>query len=242
MGIGYESSPDAGDAICAFNGTGYSRVRGITVEVPGTGICEDETDEIDPTDEVERVDFIAFGERLSSTMGSSATPGYGLGPGLSHAIMPSLGGGWGSFWPVTKSETGEVSGLVESKGKQRLCFDRGRSRAPSPGDRALATVFRSGSGGMFSGDGTVISRSQETTMVTSEGVGVSLLGLGLGSTTARGSMCVSTLSGSLAAWNGTSTVGFPVVTGSLAGAGALGVNGVWYVCALFVFWALRCAL
>ncbi|KAE8132900.1 hypothetical protein BDV38DRAFT_287255 [Aspergillus pseudotamarii] len=57
---GYESSPDAGDAICAFNGMGYSRLRGGTVEVPGTEICEDETDETDSSD---GVDFISFGER-----------------------------------------------------------------------------------------------------------------------------------------------------------------------------------
>lgn len=77
----------------------------------------------------------------------------------------------------------------------------------------------------------------------SEGVVVSRLGLGMGmgSTRALSSTYVSTSTGSLAALNGTSTVGFPVATGSVGGCGALVVEGTWYVCVLFVIWALEWA-
>ncbi|KAE8317731.1 hypothetical protein BDV41DRAFT_572610 [Aspergillus transmontanensis] len=222
----YETSPDSGDAICAFNGTGYTRMRG-TVEVPGTRICEDDSGSID---DLERMDVVSLEKGVSSTMGSSQS--YGLGSGSSHAITSSLSVALGSFRPVTVSVAGEMGEPVQRKRERWFCFDRGRSRSVDPGDRVVVTVFSSGSSW-----GSSVVRSHETT-VDSDGVDVSGLGMGLGSTRALGSTYVATSTGSLATLDGTSTVGFPVATGSVDGVGALGVRGVWYVSGLFVVWAL----
>ncbi|KAE8326587.1 hypothetical protein BDV39DRAFT_205746 [Aspergillus sergii] len=211
----YESPTDSGDAICAFNGTGYTRMRG-TVEVPGTRICEEGSGSIDG---LERVEIVSLEKGVSSTMGSS------------HAITSSLSAVWGSFRPVTVSVAGEMSEPVQRKRERWFCFDRGRSRSVDPGDRVVGTVFGSGSSWRSS-----VVRSQETTM-DSRRVVVSELGIGLVSTRALGSTYVSTSTGSLAALNGTWTVGFPVATGSVGGVGALGVKGAWYVCVLPVVWA-----
>ncbi|BAE62467.1 unnamed protein product [Aspergillus oryzae RIB40] len=216
-GIGYESSLAAGDAICAFNGTGYTRMRG-TVEVPGARICDVESGSIDG---LERVDIVSLEKGVGSMMGSSQS--YGLESGSSHAVTSSLSAVWGSFQPVTVSVAGEMGEPVQRKRELWFCFDRGRSRSMDPGDRVVVTVFGSGSSWMSS-----VVRSQETTM-DSEGVVVSRLGLGMGmgSTRALSSTYVSTSTGSLAALNGTSTVGFPVATGSVGGCGALVVEGTW---------------
>ncbi|PIG87761.1 hypothetical protein AARAC_000727 [Aspergillus arachidicola] len=131
----YESSTDSGDAICAFNGLGYTRMRG-TVEVPGTRICEDGSGS---TDGLERVDIVSLEKGMGSTMSSSQN--YGLGSGSSHAITSSLSAVWGSFRPGTVSVAGEMSEPVQRKRERWFCFDRGRSRSVDPGDRAVVTVF-----------------------------------------------------------------------------------------------------
>ncbi|RAQ55151.1 hypothetical protein AFGD_012270 [Aspergillus flavus] len=227
----YESSPAAGDAICTFNGTGYTRMRS-TVEVPGARICDVESGSIDG---LERVDIVSLEKGVGSMMGSSQS--YGLESGSSHAVTSSLSAVWGSFQPVTVSVAGEMGEPVQRKRELWFCFDRGRSRSMDPGDRVVVTVFGSGSSWMSS-----VVRSQETTM-DSEGVVVSRLGLGMGvgSTRVLSSTYVSTSTGSFAALNGTSTVGFPVATGSVGGGGALVVEETWYVCVLFVIWALEWA-
>ncbi|KNG86128.1 hypothetical protein ANOM_005477 [Aspergillus nomiae NRRL 13137] len=141
----YESSPAAGDAVCAFNGTGYTR-KGATVAVPETGICEDE------------IDFVSLGEEVSSRLS------YGLGSGSSPTIVSSLDAGWSSFRPVTTPGIGEVGESVQRNRKQRLCFERGRPRAVDPGDwNRVVTLLGSGSGWRSLGDG--VGGSQETTRV-----------------------------------------------------------------------------
>ncbi|KAB8255364.1 hypothetical protein BDV32DRAFT_154313 [Aspergillus pseudonomiae] len=204
----YESSPAAGDAVCAFNGTGYTR-KGATVAVPETGICEDEIDE---SGSIDAVDFVSLGEEVSSSLR------YGLGSGSIHAMVSSADAGWSSFRPVT---TPGIAGV-------------GESRAVDPGDwNRVVTVLGSGSGWRSLGDG--VGGSQETTRV---GGGVATSGLGLDSTSALASAYVSTSTGSLPLWNGTSAIGLPVVTGSVSGFGALWLNGVWYVYVVVVLWAL----
>ncbi|KAI9925527.1 hypothetical protein MW887_005908 [Aspergillus wentii] len=49
----YESSPDSGDAVCVFNGTGYTLI-GSKIHIPETILCDTASPEIEPVSLLER--------------------------------------------------------------------------------------------------------------------------------------------------------------------------------------------
>ncbi|KAL4964877.1 uncharacterized protein BDV14DRAFT_200417 [Aspergillus stella-maris] len=81
---GYESVPNAGDAICAFNGTGYTP-DGVEVDVPETTLCNEA--HLFPMGlSVRNDNDVLYNPSLQPLL---STPGLGLGLWISATAVPS---------------------------------------------------------------------------------------------------------------------------------------------------------